>query len=407
MSVLDSSTIPHRDLDVPADDPWARLRVPASWSRVARLCRELHDDLDDVSARITAVIFEAVPAYVDSAVPRPDLGRSVERSVADLLVGIAEHRDPTPEELRRRADLGARRATQGLPVDTLKQAFHTGYLELWKILVERAGGFDSDLSPLLLQASTTMWSWTHQVSDALGHAHAETLRTLALRAASIRQRFLELVMAGDHESEEAITLARELDFDPVGPFRAHVVRTAVLDGSETPRLQTACARMAGNQQVISQGARLVVLSQHGDEAPVEQVLTDQLPEATIGVGLVRDGLDGARLSIGDAERALALTTRPRVIVFEQVWPWALLARDLDRAQPLLDTARRTARAHPHLAEAVTAYASSGSIADAGRSLGVHPNTITYRLERWAELSGWDARNFDELLRSVIALRLPS
>lgn len=405
--MLGSSTIPDRDLDVPPGDPWASLQVPRGWSRVARLCRETHDDLHDISAQITAVIFEAVPAYADSAVPRPDLGRSVERNVADLLVGIAERRDPTPEELRRRADLGARRATQGLPVDTLMQAFHVGYREMWEILVQRAGGFDTDLSPLLLQASTTMWTWTHQVTDALGHAHAETLRTMALRAASVRQRFLELVMAGDHESEEAITLARGLDFEAAGAFRAYVVRTAVLDGSETPRLQTACAQLAGNQQVISQGARLVVLSQGEDEAPIEQVLTSQLPEATIGVGLVRGGLDGARLSIGDAERALALTTRPRVIVFEDVWPWALLARDLDRAQPLLDTARRTARDHPHLAEAVTAYASHGSIADAGRALGVHPNTITYRLERWSELSGWDARDFDQLLRSVIALRLPS
>ena len=96
-----------------------------------------------------------------------------------------------------------------------------------------------------------------------------------------------------------------------------------------------------------------------------------------------------------------------MIEFDQVWPWALLARELDRAQPLTDAARRAARDHEHLAEAVLAYARGGSIADAGRDLGVHPNTITYRLERWHELSGWDPRDFDGLLRSVIALRLPS
>ncbi len=405
--MLGSSTIPDRDLHEPEDDPWAHLRVPRGWSKVAALCREMHGDLVAISADITAVIEETVPEYRDSAVPRPDLGRSVERNVADLLVGIAERRDPSPEEIRRRADLGARRATQGLPVDTLMQAFHVGYRQLWEMLVQRAGGFHTELSPQLLQASTTMWAWTHQITDALGHAHAETLRTMALRAATVRQRFLELVLAGDHESEEAVTLARGLGFDTTGTFRAHVVRTAVLDGSETPRVQAACDTLPGNQQVISQGARLVVLSQSDDGAATEEVLAGQLPEATIGVGLLRGGLDGARLSIGDAERALALTSRPRVIVFEEVWPWALLARDLDRALPLLDTARRTARDHPHLAEAVTAYARRGSIADAGRQLGVHANTITYRLDRWAELSGWDARDFGGLLRSVIALRLPS
>ena len=405
--MLGTSTIRDRDLLVPDTRRWEQLQVPRGWTRVARLCRQMHQDLDQVTADVTAAIERAVPGYLHSAVPRGDLYMSVERNVADLLLGIAERREPTAEEVARRADLGARRATQGLPVDTLMQAFHVGYGAIWELLVERAGGFDTALSPLLLQASTTMWNWTHQITDALGHTHAETLRTLALRAASVRQRFLELVLAGDHESEEALTLARGLDFDSLGAFRAFVVRTAVLDGSETPRVQTACERLAGNQQVISQGARLVVLSQGDDPGAVAQVLTTHLPEATIGVGLERGGLDGARLSVGDAERALALTERPRVIEFDQVWPWALLARELDRAQPLTDAARRAARDHEHLAEAVLAYARGGSIADAGRALGVHPNTITYRLERWHELSGWDPRDFDGLLRSVIALRLPA
>lgn len=68
-----------------------------------------------------------------------------------------------------------------------------------------------------------------------------------------------------------------------------------------------------------------------------------------------------------------------MVSFAETWPWALMVRDLDRALPLVEPAVETARAHP--------------------------NTVTYRLERWAELSGWDARSFDGLLRSVIALRL--
>jgi len=405
---LGTSTIPDGDLQPQAARRWDALRVPRGWARVARLCGDLHDDLPAVSAHITRVIEQQVPGYAQSAVPREDLATSVERNVADLLLGIAERRDPTSEEIGRRATLGARRATQGLPVDTLMQAFHVGYRELWELLVQRAGGFDTDLSPQLLQASTTMWTWTHLITDALGHTHAETLRTLALRAASVRQRFLELVLSGDHETEEAVTLARGLDFDTTGPFRAYVVRTAVLDGSETPRLQTACNRLPGNQQVISQGARLVVLSQAGeDEGAVATVLGSRLPEASVGVGLERVGLDGARLSVGDAERALGLTDAPRVVDFASVWPWALLARELDRVKPLLDLAVRTARDHQHLADAVDAYARTGSIADAGRRLGVHPNTVTYRLERWTELTGWDPRDFDGLLRSTIALRLAS
>lgn len=402
-----TSTIPDRDLQPPIEDAWARLQVPRGWARVARLCRDAHDALPEVSTRTAMAIERSVPRYQELGIPREDLELSVRRNAADLLLGIAERRDPTPDEIRRRADLGARRAMQGLPVDTLLQAFHVGYRQLWEDLVRRAGGFDTDLAPLLLQASTTMWTWTHRITDALGHAHAETLRTLALQKASIRQRFLELVLSGEHDSEEAVTLARSLDFDTLGTFRAYVVRTAVLDGSESPQLQTACAALPGRQEVIAQGARLVVLAQGDDPAIVTDVLVTHLPEASVGVGLARPGLDGARLSVGDAERALALTAEPRVVDFRGVWPWALLARDVERVHPLVEPARRVAQDHAHLAEAVLAYARSGSIADAGRRLEVHPNTVTYRLDRWAELTGWDPRGFDGLLRSVIALRLPT
>lgn len=385
---------------------WAPARAPRGWAPVARLCRDIHTDLEAVAERITSGIEQAVPGYGRSAVRHTDLHASVRRNVSDLLHGLAERRDPTPEELRRRADLGAERATQGLPVDALIQAFHIGYRDLWEHLLDRAGGPQTELSPLLLQASTTIWTWTHRSTDALGHAHAETLRTLALRAASVRQRFLELVMSGDHESEEALTLTRTLEFDATGDFRGYVVRTVALDGSEAPALQATCDVLAGNHQVIAQGTRLVVLSQGEDEQETADLLAGQLPEAVVGVGLVRAGLDGARLSVGDAERAAALSDQPRVVTFADTWPWALLARELDRAQPLREPALRVARDHPHLADAVVAYARGGSIAEAGRRLQVHPNTVTYRLDRWADLSGWDARRFDGLLRSVIALRLP-
>ena len=44
-----------------------------------------------------------------------------------------------------------------------------------------------------------------------------------------------------------------------------------------------------------------------------------------------------------------------MIDFETVWPWALLAHEIDRATPLMDRARRAARDHDHLAETVLAY----------------------------------------------------
>ena len=52
-----------------------------------------------------------------------------------------------------------------------------------------------------------------------------------------------------------------------------------------------------------------------------------------------------------------------------------------------------------------AFAAAGfSVSEASRTLAVHANTVAYRLDRWEELTGWDPRSFNGLVRSVAALR---
>ena len=66
----------------------------------------------------------------------------------------------------------------------------------------------------------------------------------------------------------------------------------------------------------------------------------------------------------------------------------------------------SARDHPHLAEAVLAYGRHGfSIAASAKGLYLQPNTVTYRLDRWQHLTGWNPRSLDGLLNSVVALNL--
>ena len=37
------------------------------------------------------------------------------------------------------------------------------------------------------------------------------------------------------------------------------------------------------------------------------------------------------------------------------------------------------------------------------SLDLHANTVKYRLSRWQEITGWDPRTLDGLMRSLISL----
>ena len=46
-----------------------------------------------------------------------------------------------------------------------------------------------------------------------------------------------------------------------------------------------------------------------------------------------------------------------------------------------------------------------SVSAAARALHLHTNSLAYRLERWKQLTGWDFRTADGLLRSLASLKL--
>lgn len=393
-----------RDLLELPGERWSRLDVPHGWEPVAEMCRALRGDLAARVRDSVEAIRAEVPLYRHSAVPPEDLATSIERNLEVLLLGIAERRGPTPDEIAARSALGSRRANQGFPVDALLQAYHVGYRDLWRRFLKYAE--DHDVSHLLLDAATTMWEWTHRVTDGIGRTHAETTQLLAVRATSTRHRFLELLLAGDTDAEELHTLCRSLGYDATGHFRATVVCQPASSGPSVPRFQAELDLQPGTHQAILHGPRVIVLCQDDDRSAVEATVARLFPDAVAGVGFPRQGLAGARVSVGDAERAADAADEPGIHSFEQAWMWAVLSRERERLHCFLDAGRAVAHDHGLLAETVAAYAEHGfSISAAAAQLHVHPNTAAYRLRRWCDLTGWDPRTYDGLTRSLAALRL--
>lgn len=402
--VLDVVDTDDRDLQDLPSNRWDNLSVPEGWEPIAAICREINRGLANSVRDTVDAIRSEVDLYRHSSVPRDDLIRSVERNLETLLLGIAERRSPTPAEIEARSVLGSRRAHQGFPIDALLQAYHVGYRDLWKRFLKYTD--NEEVSHLLLGAASTMWEWTHQVTDAIGRAHAETSHLLAVKAAGVRHRFLELLLTGEVDSESLRTVSGTLGFDTRGVFRATVIMDADADDTLVPRFQAELHLLQGNHQAIPHGAKLVVMSQGGDQAEFRQAVPRLYPDAVVGLGLARPGLDGARLSVGDAERAAELSNESGIHAFDESWLWAVLLRESDRLEAFLDEGRRVARENPSVAETVQAYAASGfCVSVAARQLHVHPNTATYRLDRWRELTGWDPRSFDGLARSLAALRM--
>ncbi|MFA9446029.1 PucR family transcriptional regulator [Egicoccus sp. AB-alg6-2] len=393
------------DLRQPLPRADAAPQVPDGWEPMARLAADVLARLGPLVDRITDCILEEIPTYRSGLVPRRDLHGSVLRNIEATLGGLAEHRPPRPDELAVRSELGTRRALQGMPVDALIQAYHVGYRELWLALVDAVPADQPGTATQLLTTATLVWQWVHEVTDALADAHASTVRSIEARAVGARQRFVELLVGGDLDGEEVPRLAGSLGFDPAGTFVVSVLRVGG-DDLDAVELQHAVDGLPGRHAVVARGAQLVCVSQGSDPSGVRAAVRGIFPGAALALGSPRAGLRGARASLTDAELTLTVTEDGTTSTFEDAWLWATLTGAAERLDPLLTDGVDAAARHPHLAEAVRAFADAGfSVSQAGRELSLHANTVAYRLDRWAELTGWDPRTFAGLSRSLAALRL--
>ena len=393
------------DLALPAGDPWRDVVVPPGWRDVARIAREVARDLDALADRIVTDIQAELPAYRPGTVPTEDVHASVVSNLRMILIGVAEHRGPTADEVAVRRELGVRRAVQGMPVDAVIQAYHVGYRELWLALVRALPADEPRATTQLLEAATTVWGWVHRISDAIAAAHSATVRRLEARVVGARQRFVELLVAGDLDAAETTRLGRSLGFDPTGTFVATVL-TGAADDAVAVELQRRVEDVAGQHAVVARGALVVVVTQGGDPTEVVAIAREVVPGATAATGVGRAGLTGARASLVDAELALEVTDLGTSTRFEDVWLWATLTGSDERLRGVLTAGADLAESHPHLAEAVVAFGAHGfSVSEAARRLVLHANTVGYRLDRWGELTGWDPRTFAGLVRSLAAIRL--
>jgi hypothetical protein len=150
---------------------------------------------------------------------------------------------------------------------------------------------------------------------------------------------------------------------------------------------------------------------------VESVTPDRL---TAGIGMPVASVADVPRSRRAAEQALRVLAQrggtARVVHIGDVRAHAVLLNLLDlaseqaalregRLEDLLAADRDNAEQHR---ETLRAYLDcSGNVARAAQRLGVHPNTLRYRVRRLVELSGLDLDDPDERLITEFQLRLPT
>ena len=372
----------------------------ASWEPVVALCERVIADLPRLAERSVRSIRRDLAVYL--AVPVEEHVAAVTEQQRRRLEALAEHRLLTDADLELAAELARRRARQGIPVDVLIGAYHLGDQELWDALCRDPG----PAAALLPDVAALMLKLLHAISTVLASAHGDVSRQLQSHRATLSQRLVELV-AGDVVGPEAARLADALGLDPRSDFVAAMWHRQEPEVTLPPEVWRGLDA-AGVPLVHSAHSGVVVLlvQDVGPEWVAE--LADRLRlDGDVGIGLRRTGLAGAAVSLGDARLAMSSAHgNRRVVRFADSWAESCVSIESARLEPLLARASSVAEAHPHLADTVLAFAAADmSVARAAEDLHLHANSVTYRLQRWAQLSGWDPRTFDGLTRSLAACRV--
>jgi hypothetical protein len=199
-----------------------------------------------------------------------------------------------------------------------------------------------------------------------------------------------------------------------GPVRAATLGAAERAGADPDGLFCAAAVTGPAaalldsgpwSELITRGETLVVLAQVSDVGVLARLVAPLAGGNPVGFGLVRQGWTGARESCLDALDAHELAVRRRADArFADEWVAATLFAARERLHATWEKGEAVAVRSAHLADAVRAFADNGlSVVAASRALHIHPNTVIYRLERWEQLTGWDARSYPGLVMSMTCL----
>lgn len=376
-------------------------------SRLDGLFRGLQSRLSQVTPSITETIRAEVPGY--QPLPYAEHAVGVTRQIHNVVEGLVNGTVPTAPAIEHARKVGRRRAAAGMALPDVIEAYHIAYREIWSELLADARRHDPPLDGSLTSAVSLLWLWFHRLSAAVAEGHAAESQLRRSNRIALERELLDQ-LTGRALADDAI--AAELGFQADSEFTVACV-AGLGQGDATDRLADA---LGGRDAPHGSGPRVaciqhadhaVVLAQDLDLQQLTAAVTAVRPTARIGIGIRRPGLAGARLSLRDAQDAVARATEDRrVVEFEHDWLMCCLGSIRPRFAAILEPTAAVARRHPDLAATVRAYAECRySVSACARRMSIHPNSARYRLDRWKALTGHDVETVDGLAASLIALEL--
>ncbi|MEV6103980.1 helix-turn-helix domain-containing protein [Streptomyces sp. NPDC051940] len=389
-----------------------RPRTDQEWAVLVSASKELAHRVPELADRLLAELAEHSPQY-DLAVPREEHWGQICEALRHGIAALTAPRDAQRRDLAYAAELGRRRAEQGLPLDLLLFAYrHAGYL-VWHELLDIVADRDPGALSLLGHTAVTVWAGVDDQTARVTDSYRTTERELLRRTDERIQALLDALLAGESEAGLVRRAAAALDLPEQGRYAVLVLRaedrghTRVTDCDGVRLLWRMRADGEVGVAALGESSGLTDLVAHvaarccgpGGISPVVGGLAE--------LGRARRLAELALRTLGPGETGLVRLDRrlPAALVVDQPELAGLLVDDVFRGLDALEAMDRAV-----LLETLDAWLEcGGSAARAATRLYCHRNTVFNRLRRLEQLTHRSLSRPRDLVEMTLALdasRLP-
>jgi sugar diacid utilization regulator len=349
-----------------------------------------------------------------------------------MLADAAIHgRRPEAWELAAVRELGQRAAAQGVSARGAVDLYLSASWRLWRQLPVVARSSDPEKVRRAAEAVLRV------LDDAVGvlvDGHQSERREMVRHEEALRREFVDDLLRGDADVARMVERAEPFGID-LG--KAHHVALAALTEPDGPvdraaiALERAVVDRFGDRDVLvaTKDDRVVVVVPAGGGAGTARAvdlgslireLLDQVDGGRrwrVAAGRAFPGAYGVARSYEEAREALVVADRlgldADVVHARDLLVYRVLGRDqaaiADLVGDLLGPLQRSRSGAEVLLETLHAYFAVGDVAtEAARRLHVSVRTVTYRLARVAELTGYSVARPDQRLAlhtAVLGARL--
>ncbi|MFN8124359.1 MAG: helix-turn-helix domain-containing protein [Thermoleophilia bacterium] len=338
----------------------------------------------------------------------------------EAFLTVARRRGPLDnEELEFVRTQAVMRARQGVPLEALLHVYRAGHRAVFRAIVEAAEATRQGAEAALALTDRTL-GHIDVITTTFTESYLATRHEMEAGADAARRALLDRALAGALEpGPESDHRARALGVDPDAPYVVVTCRRSA-PGTDAEGLAALAGRLGRIDLSDGRAAVAVVRDQEvvtvlpvGDRSAgeIHAVLARALGGGhRAGVSLPCRGL--GELARGHSEARTVLRSGSADEVASLLGMSAaeyLMATADDTARRLLDPRIRAAlEGDGGITLAVTLLAfldADLSAPGAADALGVHPNTVYYRLDKLARTTGRNPRRFGDLVELLVAVRL--